>query len=107
MNTIRMLAWGMLDLDDKRLTKQQRRMYIQRIRKELEPYNMTLHVGGPSSSSSYQLMKGLDHQQSSATTLAYHFSTHKQYGFEMDVFGKAMLREIEHVENTRRGNDAA
>ena len=107
MNTIRMLAWGMLDLDDKRLTKQQRRTYIQRIRKELEPYNLTLQVGGSASYSNYLLIKGLDHQQKNATPLAYYFSTHKHYGIEMDTFGREMLREIERIEDTRRGNNAA
>jgi len=107
MNTIRMLAWGMLDLDDKRLTKQQRRMYIQRIRKELEPYNLTLQVGGSASSSSYQLIRGLDHQQKDAIAIASYFTQYRWHDVEMDLFGKAMLREIEYVENTRRGNDAA
>ena len=107
MNTIRMLAWGMLDLDDKRLTKQQRRMYIQRIRKELEPYNLTLQVGGSASSSSYQLIRGLDHQQKDAIAIASYFTQYRRHSVEMDLFGKAMLREIEYVEYTRRGNDAA
>lgn len=107
MNTIRMLAWGMLDLDDKRLTKQQRRMYIQRIRKELEPYNMTLQVGGPIEDADYRLKRGLNHQVRGTTDLAYHNRNYTKFGINMERFGRVILKEIEYVEDTRRGNDAA
>jgi len=107
MNTIRMLAWGMLDLNDKRLTKQQRRMYIQRIRKELKPYNLTLQVGGSIEDANYRLKRGIDHQACGTIDLAYHNRNYIKFGVNMEGFGRAILKEIEYVENTRRGNDAA
>lgn len=58
MNHIRWAAWGVIDIEA--FDRMQRRNYIKRTRKELEPLGVVLNCGGSTAQPFYQMKLSTD-----------------------------------------------